>query len=183
MPPPYGKFVSVPPGGMPDHIAFCARALASGGAADICAGDRSEVVPLWMRRYRTRSDMLELQLSSGHLGRSVVARLDAEFARHGVACIRRFTSKTRRLSRLLVRYSADDPFTPLAVVNTLDTVSDILGLHPPFSYYICHRGPFDAAYVFTSDDPVGSTFSYRAGYGVGCVLGKIARAVSGGEKT
>ena len=183
MPPPYGNFASVPPGRMPDHIAFCVRALASGGAAEICAGDRSEIMPLWMRRYRTRPDVLELQLSSGHLGRSAVARLDAEFARDDVTCIRRFTSKRRQLSRLLVRYSADDPFTPLAVVNTLDTVSDILGFHPPFSYHVCHRGPFDPAYVFTSDDPVGQTFSYRAGYGVGHVLGKIARAVSGGQKT
>lgn len=178
MPPKYGSFVSVPAGDMQRHIAFCARALADGGAAYICVADRPEVMPLWMLRYRSRPNMLELQLSSGHLGRPVVAKLDVEFARDAVACVRRLSPKTRRLSRLIIRYRADDALTPLALVYTLDTVSRILGLHPPFSYCIWHRGPFDPAYVFTSDDPVGSTLSYRAGYAVGSALGKVAQVLS-----
>jgi hypothetical protein len=178
MPPAYGSFMKVPPGDMPRHVAFCMRALADGGAADIGADDRSDVMPLWMRRYRSRSPRLELQLSSGYLGRAVIAELDATLAREGVACARRLTPKTQRLSQLIVRYDADDSFTPLAVVNTLDTVSRMLGLQPPFLYTIWHRGPFDPAYIFAPDDPVTSPLSYRAGRAVGYTIRKIAKIFS-----
>ena len=178
MPRPYGSFMSVPPSEMRRHVAFCVRALADAGAADICVAGRSEVMPLWMRRYRGRPHELELQLSSGHLGRAALARLDAQFASEDMACTRRFSPKRKQLSRLVVRYPAADPFTPLAVINTLDRVSRSLGVQPPFYYEIWHRGPFDGAYIFRPDDPVARTLSYRTGHAVGRAFGKIARAFS-----
>ena len=178
MPPRYGSFVSVPPGEMQRHIAFCARALADGGAAEISFTDRSEVMPLWMRRYRKRPDVLELQLSRGHLGRSAVAELDAEFALQDLDCARKFTPKTKLLSRILVNFPAADAFTPLAVLNSLEAIVRVLGVQPPFAYSVWHRGPFDSAYAFAADDPIHLPLSFRAGRAVGRTLGRTIRALS-----
>jgi hypothetical protein len=160
------------------HISFCGRALSDSGAAEISIGARHEIIVLWKRCYASRPSMLELQFSSGHLGRSAVERLNEAFIRKAVDCKQRLTPKERQISRLTTAHRADDPFTPSIVISLLNLAARSLETEGTLTYDIRYRGQFDAAYHLRPDDPLQPSRAYRAGRALGDAAGAMVRVLS-----
>lgn len=176
-PPRRLSFAKLPADELRRHISFCGRALSDSGAAEISIGGRREIIVLWKRCYVSRPSMLELQFSTGHLGRPTVERLDGAFVSESIECKRRFSPKERHISRLTTAHRADDPFTPSIVIALVRLAARSLQIEEPFSYGIGYRGQFDDSYQLKPDDPLQPSRAHQAGRALGRAAGALVRGL------
>ena len=156
------------------HIRFCCRALARDSSVDVIFPHTSGRVPIWMRKYKTKADCLELQISSGHLGRSVVEKAASGLESKGVEFKRRFTKKRRALSRIITSHEVEDVFTPKFISDIIVLISKF-SKGRPNKFSIEYAGKLEKGCIISDDDPVEFGIAYKAAFSIGHATGSIAK--------
>ena len=156
------------------HIRFCCRALAADSSVDVVFDGDSGRIPIWKRKFKTKTDCLELQISTGHLGREVVERIAAEFQSNCIEFKIKYTQKRRALSRVTTSHEIDDVFTPKEIVGIIVSVGSLCE-QPSHDFSIEYFCKFEKSYLIGDDDPVRFKTAYRLGHSIGNIAGNMGR--------
>lgn len=157
-----------------DHIKFCARALPDRSSINIVIEPSIGPIPLWKHVFRTKTPTLELQFSSGHLGREAVSKIVEEFRKQDIAFHSKSSKHRGQLSRATISFDTNDPFAARAITRTLEVASNALGVQSP-TYWITYFERPDENYRLQPSDPLYSPW-FEAGFQIGNTAGSIARA-------
>jgi hypothetical protein len=76
------------------HIRFCCRVLSVDSSALVFLSNSGRI-PIWKRKFKTKPDCLELQISAGHLGRMVVEKVAADLEAKDIHFKRKLTPKAK----------------------------------------------------------------------------------------
>ena len=163
------------------HLSFCCRALANDRSANLILSTGGRI-PIWKRKYKRKSDCIELQFSSGHLGRNSVLKISHVFDKEIIEYKSRFAQKKGHLSRLTTTHDSDDKLTPSAVACIITLVYQSLDLEAK-NFEIEYCGGFDDKYVLSEDDPVELTKASKIGYSIGSFLGRAVHKITQNNKT
>jgi hypothetical protein len=155
------------------HVCFCSRARAADSSAVVVLSNSGRI-PIWKRKFKTKPDCRELQISAGHVGRTVVEKAAAELERKGIQFKRKFTQKRRALSRIITSHEIDDVFTPKVIADIIVSVSALIDPDDKkFSMeYLCS---FEEGCAVEDGDPVTFDVAYKLGHSIGQVAGVVAR--------
>lgn len=155
------------------HIQFCGRVLAADSSVQVVLSNGGRI-PIWMRKTKTKPVRLEVQISAGHLGRSVVEKVAEHLESGGVEFKRRFTQKRKELSRITTAHEVGDAFRSRAVTDIISSVSQVAGADSDvFSVEYVSR--FEEGCVVEDGDPVVFGPAYRLGHALGHTAGAVAR--------
>lgn len=155
------------------HIRFCSRVLAADSSVDVVFSNGG-LIPIWKRKFKTKPDCLELQISAGHLGRSVVEDAAAELKAKGIDFKSRFTKKRRALSRITTSHEIGDIFTPKAVIDIIASVSEIVDADTE-NFSMEYWSKFEEDCAVEGGDPVTFGSAYKLGHFIGRAMGVVAK--------
>ena len=155
------------------HIRFCSRVLAADSSAHAVLPNAG-IIPIWKRKFKTKPDCLELQISAGHLERSVVETAAAELEARGINFKSRFTKKRGALSRITISHEVGDTFTPKAIADIIVSVSKIVDpITENFSME--YWSNFEKECEVEEGDPVTFGLAYKLSHLIGHTMGVAAR--------
>ncbi|MDJ0818751.1 MAG: hypothetical protein QNJ58_21255 [Desulfobacterales bacterium] len=127
-----------------------------------------------MRKYKTKADCLELQISSGHLGRFVVEKAASSFESKGIEFKRRFTKNRRALSRIITPHEVEDVYTPKMISDIIVLISN-LSKRRQNKFSIEYTCRFEKGCIISDDDPVEFGIVYKTAFFIGHAAGSIAK--------
>lgn len=156
------------------HIRFCGRALAKDSSAEIVLNNGKGRIPIWKRKYKTKPNCLELQISAGHIGRHVVEAAAIHFEDKGIQFKTKLTPKRKVLSRVITSHEIDNVFTPKIVTDIIVMVSGLCG-NEPSDFSIEYYCKFEDGCTVEESDPVNFSKTYRVGYSIGRIAGAVIR--------
>lgn len=155
------------------HIRFCCRVLSADSSAHVILSNSSRI-PIWKRKFRTKPDCLELQISAGHLGRMVVEKAAADIEAKGIHFKRKFTPKRGVLTRIITSHEIDDIFTPRIIADIIISVGRLVD-PDAINCSMEYQCKFEDGCTVQQGDPVTFGKAYTLGQTLGRAAGVAAR--------
>ncbi len=159
------------------HIRYWASEFPDTCCVHILFPATGVEIPVIKKVFRRKPDNLIMRIQSGYVSRERLAGIREILIKNGFDLKISPSAKSKKVNRIDILISVDNPFLPVMVVNALEVAASRLGIegltHVSLGYFS----------VVSHFERLPGEVSFRSrfvsiGYKIGCTIGRLLRWIS-----
>ena len=159
------------------YIAYSSIALDNGGHLEIELDGLKGTIKLEKKEYKNKQDTILLSMSSGLNSRDRLLTASKVLSEEGIEHKLNYTKRRHLPRRLYVPIQAEGKLVASATTHVVRILSKAMGIEDPKTFTVICWGPYKTGYQLADGDVIKKPSSFRAGFFLGYLIGKVANAL------
>jgi len=159
------------------YIDYSSTALDNGGHLEIEPDGLKGAIKLEKKEYKNKQDTFLLSMSSGLHSRDRLMTASKALSEEGIEHKLSYTKRRHLPRRLYVSIQAEGKLLSSATTHVVQILSKALGIEDPNTFTVICWGPYKTGYQLADGDVIKKPSSFKAGFFLGYLVGKVANAL------